>query len=164
MSVDTTELSIADAIGGPRRGSGPPQGISVLGKIVIRQFPGRVWGEIGTPKGLQGTIENNPLAKNPGKPHGDPIPPQNHVFRAPILNPKRGPRPSGTQTLTWGSKNEVRGQRYKSCGLKNHAESTSQCPKRSHMLQVMAPNHVRGGAPNLGWKIGSNLGGKLVQI
>ena len=45
--------------------------------------------------------------------------------------------------------------------MNNHAESIGQCPKRGHMLQVMAPNHVRGGAPNLGWKIGSNLRGEI---
>ena len=33
-------------------------------------------------------------------------------FPAPMLGPKGALRPSGTQTLTWGSKNGVRGQRY----------------------------------------------------
>ena len=151
-------------IGNPPRGPGGPLEFSGLGGIPVKPLPGRVWGEMATPKGFLGRVETIPLAKNPGKPRGGPIPSQNHVFRAPILGPKGPPRPPGPQTLAWGSKNGSWGQKYQSCGPKNHAESTGQCPKWGHMLQVMVPNHVRGGAPNLGWKIVSNLGGKLVQI
>ena len=39
-----------------------------------------------------------------------------------------------------GSKNGVWSQKYQSCGSKKHAESTGQCFKRGHMLQVMAKN------------------------
>ena len=34
--------------------------------------------------------------------------------------------------------------------MKNHAEPTGRCPKRGHMLQVMAPNHFGVGSSNLG--------------
>ena len=109
-----------------------------MGKIPVKLFSGRVWGNIGTPKRFLGTIQTIPLAKDPGKPHGGSIPPQSYVFRAPFLGPKRAPGPSGTQTLTWGSKNGVRGQKYQSCVSKNHAEPNGRCPKRGHMLQVKA--------------------------
>ena len=130
------------AIGKHHGGPGGPLGFSGLGKIPVKPSPGRVWGEIGPPKRFLGTIETIPLAKNLGKPRGGPIPPQSYVFRAPFFGPKRAPGPSGPQTLTWGSKNGVRGQKYQSCVLKNHAEPTGRCPKWGHMLQVMAPNHT----------------------
>ena len=89
-------------IGSPPRGPGGPPGFSGLGTILVKPFPGRVWGEIGTPKGSWVPckhMQTIPLAKNPGKPRGVPIPPQSYVFRAPFLAPKgppglRGPRPS----------------------------------------------------------------------
>ena len=92
----------------PWRARGP-LGFSGLGKIPVKPFPGRVWGEIGTTKRFLGTMETIPLLKNPVKPRGGPNPPQNHVFQAPILSPKRGTGPSGIQTWTWGSKNGVQG-------------------------------------------------------
>ena len=76
-------------IGHPPRAPGGLLGFPGLGKILVNQFSGRVWGEIGTPKRFLGTIQTIPLAKNPGKPCGGPIPPQNHVFRAPIFGPKK---------------------------------------------------------------------------
>ena len=96
-------------IGNPPRRPGGPKGFSDLGEIPVKPSPERDWGEIGTPKGFLGTTQTIPLAKNPGKPRGGPIPSQSHVFRAPILGPKRGPGPLGTQAWTWGSKNGVRG-------------------------------------------------------
>ena len=78
-------------IGRPTWGPGGPLDFSDLGEIRVKQFSGRVWGEIGPPKGFLGTIQTIPLAKNPGKPRGGPIPPQSYIFRAPFLGPKRGP-------------------------------------------------------------------------
>ena len=132
-----------------------------MSKILVKPLPRRVWGEIGTPKGLLGTIETIPLSRNPGKPRGGPILPQSYVFRVPFWDPKRAPRPSGHQTLTLGSKNWVRGQKYQSWGIPKHAEPTGQCPKRSHMLQVMAKCVLGAGPQNLGAhthnKFGHNL-------
>ena len=99
---------------------------------------------MATPKGFLGPLQTIPLAKNLGKPHGGPIPPQSYVFRAPFLGPQRAPGPSWAKMWGRGSKNGVRGQKYQSCVLKNHAESTGRCPKQSHMVQVMAPNHFGG--------------------
>ena len=75
-------------IGNPPRGPGGPLEFSGSGEIPVKPLPGRVWGEIGTPKGFLGTIETIPLAKNLGKPRGGPIPPQSYVFRAPFWAPK----------------------------------------------------------------------------
>jgi len=135
-------------IGNPPRGPGGPTGFSDLGKIPVKPSPGRDWGELATPKGFLGTTQTIPLAKNPGKPRGGPIPPQSYVFRAPFWGPKRAPGLPGPTSGVGGSKNGVRGQKYQSWGIKNHAESTGQCPKRSHMLQVMAHNRFGVGAPN----------------
>ena len=79
------------AIGRHHGGPGGPLGFSGLGKIPVKPFPGRVWGEIGTPKRFLGTMETIPLLKNPVKPRGGPNPPQKHVFQAPLLGPQRGP-------------------------------------------------------------------------
>ena len=68
----------------PPRGTGGPRGFSDLGKIPVKPSPGRVWGEIGTPKWFLGTIETIPLATNVGKARGGSIPPQSYVFRAPF--------------------------------------------------------------------------------
>ena len=127
-------------IGNPPRGPGGPRGFSDLGKIPVKPAPGGDWKEIGTPKGFLGTIQTIPLFTNPGKPRGGPIPPQSYVFRAPFLGPQRAPGPSWAKMWGRGSKNGVQGQKYQSCGSKNHAESTGQCFKRGHMLQVMAKN------------------------
>ena len=100
-------------IGNPPRGPGGPGGFSDLGKILVKPLPGRVWGEMATPKGFLGTIQTNPLAKNLGKPCGGPIPPQNYVFQAPFLGPKRDPRPSWAKMWGRGYKNWFRGQNIK---------------------------------------------------
>ena len=58
------------------------------------------------PKGLLGTLQSNPLAQIPIKPHREPFLPQNHVFRAPFLAKKRSPaqpEPSGIQIWDPGS-------------------------------------------------------------
>ena len=62
-----------------------------MGKTLVKPSLGRVWGEIGTPKGFLGTMETIPLAQNPGKPRGGPIPPQSYLFRAPFWGPKKSP-------------------------------------------------------------------------
>ena len=124
-------------IGRPPRGPGGSTGFSDLGKILVKPSPGRVWGEMATPKGFLGPLQTIPLAKNLGKTHGGPIPPQSYVFRTPFLGPQRAPGPSWAKMWGQGSKNGVRGQKYQSCVLKNHAESNGRCPKRKHMLQVM---------------------------
>ena len=64
-----------------------------LGKILVKPSPGRVSAEIGTPKGLLGTIQTIHLARNLGKPPGEPILPQNHVFSPPppFLTQKKEP-------------------------------------------------------------------------
>ena len=54
------------------------------------------------PKGLLGTIQSNPLAQIPLKPHGEPIPPQNHVFRAPVFVQKRSPAQPEPKSRSWG--------------------------------------------------------------
>ena len=105
-------------IGNPPRGPGGPRGFSDLGKIPVKPLPGRVWGEMATTKGFLGTIQTIPLAKNLGKPHGGPIPPQSYVFRAPFLGPQRAPGPSWAKMWGRGSKNGVLGQKYQSCGSK----------------------------------------------
>ena len=137
-------------IGNPPRGPGGPLEFSGLGEIPVKPLPGRVWGEIGTPKGFLGTMQTIPLLKNPREPHGEPIPPQSYVFEAPFFGPQRAPGPSWAKMWGQGSKNGVRGQKYQSCVLKNHAESNGRCPKRGHMMQVMAPNRFGVGAPNFG--------------
>ena len=71
-------------IGNPPRGPGGPLEFSGSGEIPVKRLPGRVWGEIGTPKGFLGTMEAIPLAKNPGKPRGGPIPPQSYFFGVPF--------------------------------------------------------------------------------
>ena len=124
-------------------------GFSGLGKIPVKQFSGRVWGEIGTPKGFLGTIQTIPLSKNTRKPHGEPIHPQSYVFEAPFFGPQRAPGPSWAKMWGQGSQNGVWGQKYQSCVLKNHAEPTGRCPKRSHMLQVTAKSVLgMGGQKN----------------
>ena len=50
---------------------------------------------MGLPKSLLDTIQSNPLAQIPLKPHGRPFPPQNHVFRVTCFSPKI-PSPAGT--------------------------------------------------------------------
>ena len=97
-------------------GPGGPLGFSRLGKNPVKPSPGRVWGDIGTPKRFLGAMETIPLLKNPVKPRGGPNPPQKHVFQAPMFGPKRGPGPSGTQTWTWGSQNEARVEHIKVAG------------------------------------------------
>ena len=128
-------MALKGTIGNPPRGPGPPLEFSGSVEVLVKPLPGRVWGANWC------TIQTIPLAKKAGKTSRGPIPSQNHVFRAPILGPKGAPRPPGTQTLTWGFKNGSQGQKYQSCRLKNQAESSGRCPKRSHMLQVMAPKH-----------------------
>ena len=144
-------------IGNPPRGPGGPRGFSDLGKIPVKPLPGRVWGEMATPKGFLGPLQTIPLAKNPGKPHGGPIPPQSYVFRAPFLGPKRAPGLPGPTSGVGGSKNGVRGQKYQSCRSKNHAESTGQCIKRGHMLQVIAKNVLGVVGQKLGGRFECNL-------
>ena len=63
---------------------------------------------------------------------------------------KRVPGPPGTQIQGWGSKNALWGQKCQSCGLKSHAELSGRCPKRSHMLQVMAKFVFGAGPPQIG--------------
>ena len=129
----------------PTGARGAHLGFSGLGEISVKPLPERVWGEIGTPKGFLGTIQTIPLAKNLGKPRGGPFPPQSYVLWADFLGPQRAPRPSWARMWGLGSKNGFQGQAYQSCVLENHAESTGQCLKRSHMLQVMAQHNFGAG-------------------
>ena len=56
-------------IGSPPKGPGGALGFSDLREILVKQFSGRVWEEIGLPKGFLGTIETITLsiAKYRGK-------------------------------------------------------------------------------------------------
>ena len=92
-------------IGNPPRCPGGPRGFLDLGKIPVKPSPGRVWGEMATPKGFLGPLQTIPLAKNLGKPRGGPIPPQSYVFRAPFLGPQRAPGLPGPISGVGGSKN-----------------------------------------------------------
>ena len=111
------------------------------GQIPVKQFPGRVWGGTGLPKGLLGPLQSIPLAQIPPKPHGGPFPPQNHVFRAPFFAPKRSLAQPEPKSRSGGPKMGPRVKQYQTSVLKKHAESSGRYSKRSHMLQVMAENH-----------------------
>ena len=68
-----------------------------IGKILGKPFAGGVWGETGSPKGLPDTIQSIWVAGNPLISNLKSIPPQNHVFQAPLSGSKTwaGPRKSG---------------------------------------------------------------------
>ena len=94
-------------------------------------------------------------------------------FGSPFWAPKGPPGLPGPRCGVWapkcvaGAPKMGLGQKYQSCVLKNHAEPTGRCPKRSHMLQVMAPNHFGVGALNFGVNplpLGQLLGGCLVPF
>ena len=152
------------AAGDPKQGQGPtkgnsspqrdnrqptqgPRGFSDLGKIPVKPLPGRGWVKLVHPKGSWVPDKLFPSQKILANLAGDQSL-HRAIFSGPILGPQKAPRPLGTQTWTWGSKNGVWGQKYQSCVLKNHAESTGRCSNQGHMLQVMTQNRFGVGGSN----------------
>ena len=105
-------LAHKGAIGRHHGGPGGPPNWSRNPGRSRKLFSGRVWGEMALPKGLLGTIQSNPLAQIPLKPHGEPLSPQNHVFRAPFFGPKRSPGQPGSKFGIWGPQHDPWGRKY----------------------------------------------------
>ena len=91
------------------------------------------------PKGSWVPHKPFPLQKILGNLMGDQSLQKVMIFGPLFLGPKRAPGLPGPTSGVGGSKHGVRSQTYQSQGIKNHAEFTGQCPKRSHLLRVMAP-------------------------
>ena len=151
------------SIRGPR---GPPQ-ISRKPGNMGKSFLGRVWGETISPKCLPGTIQSILVAGNLIFAKLETIPKQNHVFRDPgfaqnIARPS--PEPDfGFQAKLWilGPQFGPQHQKQKRCTPKKHAEPRLQNQKWSHMVQVMAENHLGQAKPNQA-KPGLKLRGQVV--
>ena len=137
-------------------GPGGSQGFSSFGFFWGKPFFGPGSGG----KGPAHTCPNPPGFIFPflfAKPSiGEPFLPQNHLFPGPIFGQKRSPaQPAHPGDKFWipGSKNPPRTQKYQICVPKNHAESSGQNSKRSHMLQVTAENHIGpSGVKHDGWR------------
>ena len=74
------------------------------GKIPVKCFSGRVWGEMALPKGLLGTIQSISLAQIPVKTHHwGTISSTQSCFFGPRFHAKKVPSPVGSQICYLGS-------------------------------------------------------------
>ena len=137
-------------IGNPPRGPGGAKGFSDLGEISVKPSPGRALCGNWYTQRVPGYFGKHSPRKKSWETSWGTDPPTKLCFSGPLFRPKKSPGPSRTQFWGWVLQEWGLSQKYQSWGMNNHAESTSQCPKRSHMLQVMAPNHFGVAAPILG--------------
>ena len=140
-------LAHKGTMGHPPKGPGGPPGFSGLGKIPVKPFPGKVWGEIGPPKGFLGTIQTILPAKRPGIPHGRPIPPQRNVFQAPFLGARRGPGPSWAKMWGRGSKKWDPGSKISKLRIDKPCRIHQSMPQMEPYVASYGQIRFRGGAP-----------------
>ena len=118
-------------------------------KILVKQFPGRVWGEIGTPKGFLGIMGIITLAKYLGKPRGGPIPPQSYVFEAPIFWPPKGPGPFLGQDVGSGLQKWGPGSKISKLGNQKPCRIHWSMPQTEPYVASYGPKPFWGRAPKI---------------
>ena len=135
-----------EAIAYPTGAQGPP-GFFGFGGNTVKPFPGRAWGQIGTPKGLLGAIQTIPLAENLRKPCGGSL----HkvmFFGPPFWAPKGalglpGPRCRGLQK--W-----IPGSEISKLRIEKPCRTHWSLPQTEPYVASYGQIRFWGGAPKLG--------------
>ena len=154
-------------IGNPHKGPGGPRALrfSDLGEIPAKPSPGRVWGNIGTPKRFLGIMQTIPILKNPGKPDGGPIPPQSYIFRVPFLGSTRAPGLPGPRSGVGGSKKWCLGSKASKLGNEKPCRIHWSMPQTEPYVASYGPKPCQGWGPKLGvetwFKSGGQIGSNL---